>query len=49
MVKSQAYEKALKEKVPELTVTSLACPKIVSVVESNEYHSSVAKKSWQKH
>ncbi|HAQ9390807.1 TPA: glutamate racemase, partial [Enterococcus faecium] len=40
----QAYEKALKEKVPELTVTSLACPKFVSVVESNEYHSSVAKK-----
>lgn len=43
-VKSRAYEAALKEKVPELTVTSLACPKFVSVVESNEYHSSVAKK-----
>ena len=43
-VKSGAYETALKEKVPELVVTSLACPKFVSVVESNEYHSSVAKK-----
>src|SRR5699024_9009855 len=41
---SGAYETALKEKVPELVVTSLACPKFVSVVESNEYHSSVAKK-----
>ncbi len=43
-VKSGAYETALKEKAPELSVTSLACPKFVSVVESNEYHSSVAKK-----
>lgn len=43
-VKSGAYESALKEKVPELTVNSLPCPKFVSVVESNEYHSSVAKK-----
>src|SRR5699024_326900 len=43
-VKSGAYETALKEKVPELVVNSLACPKFVSVVESNEYHSSVAKK-----
>lgn len=43
-IKSRAYETALKMKVPELAVTSLACPKFVSVVESNEYHSSVAKK-----
>lgn len=43
-VKSGAYETALKEKAPELTVSSLPCPKFVSVVESNEYHSSVAKK-----
>ncbi|MEY8444740.1 glutamate racemase [Enterococcus ratti] len=43
-IKSHAYETVLKEKVPELTVSSLACPKFVSVVESNEYHSSVAKK-----
>ena len=43
-VKSGAYEIALLEKSPELKVTSLACPKFVSVVESKEYHSSVAKK-----
>lgn len=43
-VKSAAYETALLDKAPELTVTSLACPKFVSVVESKEYRSSVAKK-----
>ncbi|MDK4211774.1 glutamate racemase [Enterococcus mundtii] len=43
-VKSAAYETALLDKAPELKVTSLACPKFVSVVESKEYRSSVAKK-----
>lgn len=43
-IKSNAYEKALKSKVPNTSVTSLACPKFVPLVESNEFHSSVAKK-----
>lgn len=43
-VKSAAYETALLDKAPKLKVTSLACPKFVSVVESKEYRSSVAKK-----
>ncbi|MBO0462818.1 MULTISPECIES: glutamate racemase [Enterococcus] len=43
-VKSAAYETALLDKAPDLKVTSLACPKFVSVVESKEYRSSVAKK-----
>jgi glutamate racemase len=43
-IKSGTYEKALKDKVPTAEVTSLACPKFVSVVESNQYQSSVAKK-----
>lgn len=43
-IKSCAYELALKEKQPELNVTSLACPKFVPVIEKNEYRSSVAKK-----
>ncbi|ONN40357.1 MULTISPECIES: glutamate racemase [Enterococcus] len=43
-VKSAAYETSLLDKAPELKVTSLACPKFVSVVESKEYRSSVAKK-----
>ncbi|ALS03277.1 glutamate racemase [Enterococcus silesiacus] len=43
-IKSSAYEKALKSKVPNTFVASLACPKFVPLVESNEFHSSVAKK-----
>lgn len=43
-IKSGSYETALKQKAPQTTVTSLACPKFVSIVESNESHSSVAKK-----
>ncbi|MEI5988663.1 glutamate racemase [Enterococcus termitis] len=43
-IKSSAYEKALKSKVPNTFVSSLACPKFVPLVESNEFHSSVAKK-----
>ena len=43
-IKSGSYETSLKQKAPETTVESLACPKFVSIVESNESHSSVAKK-----
>nr|WP_281169474.1 glutamate racemase [Enterococcus caccae] len=43
-IKSSAYEKALKSKAPNTFVSSLACPKFVPIVESNEFHSSVAKK-----
>lgn len=43
-VKSGSYEKAIKTKVPEATVSSLACPKFVPIVESNQFQSSVAKK-----
>ncbi|KPG73314.1 glutamate racemase [Enterococcus sp. RIT-PI-f] len=43
-IKSNSYERALKAKSPQTTVISLACPKFVPIVESNQYHSSVAKK-----
>ncbi len=43
-VRSQAYERALHNKDRHVQVTSLAAPKFVSVVESNEMHSPVAKK-----
>lgn len=43
-INSQAYSKVLKEKNPKVQVTSLACPKFVSLVESNEYRGPVAKK-----
>ncbi|WP_340689681.1 glutamate racemase [Enterococcus ureilyticus] len=43
-IKSHAYEAALKRKAPNTIITSLACPKFVPIVESNESHSSVAKK-----
>ncbi|MGX7243450.1 glutamate racemase [Enterococcus quebecensis] len=43
-IKSGAYEIALKNKAPKTFVSSLACPKFVPIVESNEFHSSVAKK-----
>ncbi|MBO0469143.1 glutamate racemase [Enterococcus sp. DIV0242_7C1] len=43
-IKSGAYEYALKGKAPKTFVSSLACPKFVPIVESNETHSSVAKK-----
>lgn len=43
-IKSKAYEEALLSKAPNTFVTSLACPKFVPIVESNEFHSSVAKK-----
>lgn len=43
-IKSESYEKTLTYKVPEVTCYNLACPKFVPIVESNQYHSSVAKK-----
>lgn len=43
-VRSGAYETELKDKAPETFVTSLPCPKFVPIVESHEYHSSIAKK-----
>lgn len=43
-VKSGSYKQAIITKVPEAAVTSLACPKFVPIVESNQFQSSVAKK-----
>lgn len=43
-IKSNAYETVVKGKSPSTKVTSLACPRFVPIVESNEYRSSVAKK-----
>ncbi|NSN54133.1 glutamate racemase [Enterococcus faecalis] len=43
-IKSASYEIAIKSKAPTIEVTSLACPKFVPIVESNQYRSSVAKK-----
>ncbi|WP_412990035.1 glutamate racemase [Pediococcus siamensis] len=43
-VKSHAYEQAILAKDNSVKVFSLACPKFVSLVESNAYKSSVAKK-----
>jgi glutamate racemase len=43
-VKSKAYDKALKEINRRIIVKSLACPKFVPLVESDEYTGPVAKK-----
>ncbi|REC31670.1 glutamate racemase [Enterococcus pseudoavium] len=43
-VKSGSYENELRKKAPETYVSSLACPKFVPIVESNQFNSSVAKK-----
>ncbi|MGT2750802.1 glutamate racemase [Streptococcus orisasini] len=43
-IKSNIYEKKILDLSPQMTVLSLACPKFVPIVESNEIHSSVAKK-----
>lgn len=43
-IKSDSYAKAIHSKTPNTKVFSLACPKFVSIVESNEYHSALAKK-----
>lgn len=43
-VQSMAYPKALKGLNRHVRVDSLACPKFVSIVESGEYKSPIAKK-----
>ncbi|MBU8879608.1 glutamate racemase [Bacillus sp. FJAT-29790] len=43
-IKSNAYEKALKQINSRSVVHSLACPKFVPLVESGEYDGPVAKK-----
>ncbi|OLS05335.1 glutamate racemase [Lacticaseibacillus casei] len=43
-VKSGAYTQALRTKAPDIRLTSLAAPKFVSLVESNEAHSPIAKR-----
>lgn len=43
-IKSQAYERAILSKDNSVEVFSLACPKFVPLVESNEYDSPIAKK-----
>ncbi|GFH40011.1 glutamate racemase [Lactococcus insecticola] len=43
-IKSDIYRQKVQLLSPNLAVTSLACPKFVPIVESNETSSSVAKK-----
>ncbi|MEG2643808.1 MAG: glutamate racemase, partial [Enterococcus sp.] len=43
-IKSDSYRLEIQEKAPETQVVSLACPKFVPIVESNQFASSVAKK-----
>lgn len=43
-VKSDIYQQKIQLLAPQVQVQSLACPKFVPIVESNETHSSVAKK-----
>lgn len=43
-VKSNQYKKMIHSKDTKALVTSLACPKFVPLVESNEYSSAIAKK-----
>lgn len=43
-VKSDTYRKSIEVLSPSVSVTSLACPKFVPIVESNEINTSVAKK-----
>lgn len=43
-IRSQSYKNAIEQKVPKVTVTSLACPRFVPIVESNQFESPVAKK-----
>lgn len=42
-IKSNAYEKAILSKDLQNKVFSLACPKFVPIVESNEYKTKIAK------
>ncbi|MGT2743378.1 glutamate racemase [Streptococcus plurextorum] len=43
-VKSDIYREKITQLAPQLLVESLACPKFVPIVESNEAQSSLAKK-----
>lgn len=43
-VRSHAYDDAIHAQAPQVQVTTLACPKFVPVVESNQYQTPVAKK-----
>jgi glutamate racemase len=43
-IRSHAYDGAIQAQAPEIEVSTLAAPKFVPVVESNQYHSPVAKK-----
>lgn len=43
-VKSKMYENWIHSKDNKVQVTSLACPKFVPIVESNEHKSAIAKK-----
>ncbi|MHC5267736.1 glutamate racemase [Enterococcus sp. LJL98] len=43
-VNSRSYEEALKSRVASVEVFSLACPKFVPLVESNQSQSPIAKK-----
>ena len=43
-VRSGEYPKAIHFKSPSIEVTSLACPKFVPIVESNEMDSTIAEK-----
>lgn len=43
-IKSRSYQKAIEAKTSKAQIYGLACPKFVPIVESNEYHSSLAKK-----
>lgn len=44
LVKSGAYPKAYSAKAPNIRLTSLAAPKLLSLVESNEAHSPMSKR-----
>ena len=43
-IKSDIYNRSITRLAPEMKVTSLACPRFVPLVESNQMGSSVAKK-----
>ena len=43
-VRSDEYRKIIHHKSSKIEVTSLACPKFVSIVESNEMESDIAKR-----
>ena len=43
-IKSHSYRRAIESKTDKTAIFGLACPKFVPIVESNEYHSPIAKK-----